>query len=536
MKLNVKAFTLIELLIVIAIIAIMAGVVFVTVNPLARFQDARNSRRAADVESIVSAVRMYQIENKGSVPTGLDSSWRMLGTDSAGCDVVCGGSIFGPTNNAYNHSSQSDFSPGSFSSAQWNNSNSWLELISPNTSGFYTSPIISSNSSSTTWTSLSFVPQFPNNKELPNNTQSETAYPSGNVNMSGNIALLHFNETVGAISFSDSSGSGNSGTCAGSACPIVGTTGKLNGGVRFDGVDDVVTIKTITPVAVTTVMAWFKSFGSPRGGYHIVSGSTNMEISIGGSGFIRTGVTTNSMGRQVFNSGAGLTDGKWHFVAMTYGGGYLRAYIDGVQTLEKAVSGNLLGMTKYIGNLFPGSNYVTNGYIDEFSLYSRVLSSSEILDRYKRGATRLKFQVRSCSESTCSTAVFVGPDGTAGSYYSELTNSALDLPIFNLTNIAADQYFQYKTYLETDKAIYSPALKSLSISNTIATTTTNGAELLQSPCLDLTAALGSKLNPIPQDPSLGSVQKTFYAVNRDASGKINARACGAEGKTIITGK
>lgn len=85
-----KGFTLIELLIVIAIIAIIAGVVFVALNPLKRFQDSRDSRRAADAEAIMSAIKVSQVDNGGSyIPaiasTTADSVY-MIGTDVSGCD------------------------------------------------------------------------------------------------------------------------------------------------------------------------------------------------------------------------------------------------------------------------------------------------------------------------------------------------------------------------------------------------------------------------------------------------------------------
>ena len=61
-----KGFTLIELLIVITIIAIIAGIVFVALDPLKRFQNSRDARRAADVEAILSAVKVDQIDNGGT--------------------------------------------------------------------------------------------------------------------------------------------------------------------------------------------------------------------------------------------------------------------------------------------------------------------------------------------------------------------------------------------------------------------------------------------------------------------------------------
>jgi prepilin-type N-terminal cleavage/methylation domain-containing protein len=62
---NNSGFTLVELLIAIAIMAILAALVFVALNPLARFQDSRNSRRWADVNAILSAIKLHQIDHQG---------------------------------------------------------------------------------------------------------------------------------------------------------------------------------------------------------------------------------------------------------------------------------------------------------------------------------------------------------------------------------------------------------------------------------------------------------------------------------------
>jgi len=86
-----KGFTLIELLIVIAIIAIIAGVVFVALDPLTRFQDARDSRRWGDVTGILSAIKINQVDRQGayldSVSALANSTTAMIGTgvDVTGC-------------------------------------------------------------------------------------------------------------------------------------------------------------------------------------------------------------------------------------------------------------------------------------------------------------------------------------------------------------------------------------------------------------------------------------------------------------------
>jgi prepilin-type N-terminal cleavage/methylation domain-containing protein len=70
-----KGFTLIELLIVIAIIAILAGVVFVSLDPLKRFQDARNASRWTDVTAVLSAIKVNQVDNGGGYFTDLTDAF-----------------------------------------------------------------------------------------------------------------------------------------------------------------------------------------------------------------------------------------------------------------------------------------------------------------------------------------------------------------------------------------------------------------------------------------------------------------------------
>ena len=86
-----KGFTLIELLVVIAIISILAVVVFVALDPVTRFADARNSRRWTDVNSILTAVHQFIVDNGGTLPAGLSSSMSItqIGTAASGCDTSC---------------------------------------------------------------------------------------------------------------------------------------------------------------------------------------------------------------------------------------------------------------------------------------------------------------------------------------------------------------------------------------------------------------------------------------------------------------
>jgi type IV pilus assembly protein PilA len=68
MKQKNKGFTLIEVLLVVAILAILAGIVILAVNPNKQLQDAHVAQRKADVTTILNAVYQYAVDNKGAMP------------------------------------------------------------------------------------------------------------------------------------------------------------------------------------------------------------------------------------------------------------------------------------------------------------------------------------------------------------------------------------------------------------------------------------------------------------------------------------
>lgn len=82
-----KGFTLVELLIVIAVIAILAAVAFVAIDPATRFKEARNSERWSNAASILEAIQQYIVDNSGSLPTAISApssgyNYYVIGTDT----------------------------------------------------------------------------------------------------------------------------------------------------------------------------------------------------------------------------------------------------------------------------------------------------------------------------------------------------------------------------------------------------------------------------------------------------------------------
>lgn len=82
-------FTLLELVLVTGIIVILAGIVWLALDPMEQLAAARNAVRRTHVDAIATAMGSQYA--KGKSFSLVDSKWRMLGTSAAGdCASRCG--------------------------------------------------------------------------------------------------------------------------------------------------------------------------------------------------------------------------------------------------------------------------------------------------------------------------------------------------------------------------------------------------------------------------------------------------------------
>ena len=76
-------FTLIEILVVIGLIAILAAIVIIAINPARQFAQGRNSQRTSNVNAILNGVGQYIADNKGNLPTEITAAVQSVANTGA---------------------------------------------------------------------------------------------------------------------------------------------------------------------------------------------------------------------------------------------------------------------------------------------------------------------------------------------------------------------------------------------------------------------------------------------------------------------
>lgn len=546
-KILCHGFTLIELLIAIGITGIISSVVFFVIDPGRRLAEARNSQRWGNVKSIHDAVYQYQIDQRGAAIPGIDTQMRQIGTAISGCSIPCFYGGEAQVTTTFTDDTQSEFDAGTYANTQWNGGA--LSLVSA-PSGTYTSRVFNAGTQAL-WTILSWNPQAPYTKPLPNNGQSEVGYATANANMASNAALWHLNEGSGQIM--DSSGNGRNSIVQSGI--IYGASGVYGGALTFNGSSyiDFPSVFPYSPHAADinelTVELWMRSSVNPasagvmawegRGGTFVLQVNSAGEI-----GFVvkqtRSSCTHYDGSWVGVNSaGRSYTNGQWHHVVGRYhrAENTIQLYVDGILKATASLNaGECLSdpTTDHPPILGAASQYPSNrvnfytGDLDEVALYSRALSADEIRERHERGLRNIRLQVRVCNDPSCNGVSFVGPNGTVGDYYNEEDNTTLLPPSLSLTNLPSGRYVQYQTTFSAQTTPLAPTLSNVTVSNSAS-----GSATLPDACVNIVPSLARYLPRMPTDPSIGSGERTGYAVGLSAGGIVIVRACSSEREETI---
>ena len=69
-----RGFTLMELLIVIGIIAVLAAIVIIAINPARQLAQSRNSQRWSNVNALLNAIHQQSLENSGNINAAITTA------------------------------------------------------------------------------------------------------------------------------------------------------------------------------------------------------------------------------------------------------------------------------------------------------------------------------------------------------------------------------------------------------------------------------------------------------------------------------
>ncbi len=92
-----RAFTLVELLVVMGVLAVLAAGLIAVLNPADRVNQANDTKILADISQVQGGAQAYAANNSGSYPTTAAWSQADLGTDLAGELTILPAAVTGRT-------------------------------------------------------------------------------------------------------------------------------------------------------------------------------------------------------------------------------------------------------------------------------------------------------------------------------------------------------------------------------------------------------------------------------------------------------
>ena len=240
-----------------------------------------------------------------------------------------------------------------------------------------------------------------------------TPFPDGGainpINMTDNEGLYHFEGSA-----NDASGNARNGTVTGATL----VAGKIGSQAYQFGVSDYIDFGAASTFLSApddfSIAIWIKGDGGWTPAlYDGVLGFSNGFTWSQGLGLYFTNATTLRVFVGAYNGffveGTLGTVSEWNHIAITYISGTLRLYINGIEASSQAGGSTLTGLTNLLQVGRVGTHGNFEGTLDEFALWSRGLSPTEVADIYAAQA------------ANDSVATFT-PD-LAGTYTVELTVS-----------------------------------------------------------------------------------------------------------------
>ncbi|MEW5805648.1 MAG: LamG-like jellyroll fold domain-containing protein [Patescibacteria group bacterium] len=393
------SFTLLELLIVIGILAVLASVSFIALNPVEQLRKARDSRRMADLKSLDNALKIYESQALNAYFG--TSTWVYLSLPDT--SSTCGSYALPtlPTGYSY-HCATSD-------NLRKTDGSSWVPVnFQSLTIGSPLSvlPVDPQNNQSSYYTYVSggsweLTAQFESGKYADQKAQDGGLDP-GMYEIGTDLTLSPFTHKLFRYwDFEESSWTNNCSTntvldksgydghgksCPNSTGPTTPVSGKIGNAVSLDGTEDYIDIPDLSlgsdgTYSSFTLLAWVYANNKT---HQVIWGdnqnSCDMLDYYGVD--IRLGADTNCAAW----SSTRPSYGAWHHLVLSVNDSTTaKLYLDGSLVSQKDIS----GFTQYWGNgneilSFLGRDYCSggdcwlDGMLDEVRIYTRSLSDEEV--------------------------------------------------------------------------------------------------------------------------------------------------------------
>lgn len=389
-----KSFTLVELMIVIAILAILSAIVIFALNPGRLFDNFRDTRRVSDINTINKAINFVETWNTGGISYGSTSTvYISLPDTSSTCSSYSLPTL--PTGYTYSCKTAENFRKV--------DSTGWIPIDFSISNGNYYIPILPIDPTNDTTYFYTYYSggsyevtallKNPNTNSINDDDSLTGAFTMGSPNRTWNTPLSRdtnlvghwdFNEGSGIIAY-DKSGYGNNGTFAGNTSWATLSSGEIV--TTHDGSGDTIGAGANNSLNITgdkiTIMAW--AYTNTTSSNQVIANKVKYEIKF---------YVDNKMYFGIYSGGFKWANtikndfniGTWYHICISHSNNITTWYIDGVMNVAKALAYLLEDSTG--SNFTMGSGY--NGYFDDVRIYSRALSSAEITEIYNK--TKHKYQ------------------------------------------------------------------------------------------------------------------------------------------------